>query len=112
MTPTDILKIKLRLLLNDKDKKMFTNDEIEMLLDEVDCIYCAASQGWILKATQYENSVGEVTEYKTGEESYKSANIKDLVAVAYQNADRYKAMCVNKKGIGSIILGLNTEINI
>lgn len=112
MTPTEILRIKLRLLLNDKDKKSFTDDEIEMLITEADCVYCAASQGWILKATMYENSVGEVTEYKTGEESYKSANIKDLVSVAYQNADRYKAMCESKKDIGSIMLKLDTEINI
>lgn len=112
MTPTEDLRTKLRLLINDKDKKSFTDEEIDMLLNEADCINCAASQGWLLKATQYENSVGEVTEYKTGEESYKSANIKDLVAVAYQNVDRYKAMCQNKKDIGSIILGLNTEINL
>lgn len=112
MTPTESLRIKLRLLLNDKNKKSFTDDEIEMLLNEADCIYCAASQGWLLKATQYENSVGEVTEYKTGEESYKSANIKDLVSVAYQNVDRYKAMCDAKKDVGSIMLGIDTEITI
>ncbi len=112
MTSTETLKIKLRLLLNDKDKKSFTDDEIDMLISESDCIYCAASQGWILKAAMYENSVGEMTEYKIGEESYKSSNIKDLVSVAYQNADTYKAMCKNKKDIGSIMLGLDTEINI
>lgn len=112
MAPTESLRIKLRLLLNDKNKKSFTDEEIDMLLSESDCIWCAASQGWLLKATQYENSVGEVTEYSTGDESYKSANIKDLVAVAYQNVDRYKSMCDAKKDIGSIILGLNTEINL
>lgn len=110
MTPTETTRIKLRLLLNDRDKKSFTDDEIDMLLNEEDCVYCAASQGWILKATMYENSVGEITEYKTGEESYTSANIKDLVTVAYKNADRYKSMCVNQ--CGSIILGLDTEVNI
>lgn len=112
MTPTETLRVKLRLLLNDKDKKSFTDDEIDMLIIESDCIYCAASQGWILKATMYENSVGEVYEYKTGEESYKSANITDLVSVAYKNADRYKSMCESKKDIGSFILGLDTEINL
>lgn len=112
MTPTDKTRTKLRLLLNDKDSKSFSNDEIEMFIEESDCIYCAAYQGWILKATQYENTVGEITEYKTGDENYKSANIKDLVLVAYQNADRYKAMCENKKDIGSIILGLNTEVKL
>lgn len=112
MTPNDNLIKKLKLLLNDKDSKSFLDDEIHMLLSEADCIYCAASQGWLLKATQYENSVGEVTEYKTGDENYKSANIKDLVAVAYRNSDNFKAMCDAKKDIGSIILGLNTEINL
>lgn len=112
MTPTQSLRTKLRLLLNDKDSKSLSDDEIDMLLEESDCIYCAASQGWLLKATQYETTVGEITEYKTGDESYKSANIKDLVSVAYQNVDRYKAMCKGKKDIGSIILGLNTEVDL
>ena len=112
MTPTQSLRTKLRLLLNDKDSKSFSNDEINMLLEEADCIYCAASQGWLLKATMYETTVGEITEYKVGDENYKSANIKDLVLVAYQNVDRYKAMCEAKKDIGSIILGLDTEVNL
>lgn len=112
MTPTQSLRTKLRLLLNDKDSKSLSDDEIDMLLEESDCIYCAASQGWLLKATQYETTVGEITEYKVGDENYKSANIKDLVSVAYQNVDRYKAMCKAKKDIGSIILGLDTEVNL
>lgn len=112
MTPTNKIRTKLRLLLNDKDSKSFSDDEINMLLDESDCIYCAASQGWLLKATQYETTVGEITEYKTGDEDYKSANIKDLVSVAYRNSDNFKAMCDVKKDIGSIILGSNTEVNL
>ncbi|BDR81026.1 hypothetical protein K234311028_12720 [Clostridium tetani] len=112
MTPTNKMRTKLRLLLNDKDSKSFSDDEINMLIDEADCIYCAAAQGWLLKATMYETTAGEITEYKTGEESYKSANIKDLVSVAYSNSNNFKAMCDAKKDIGSIILGLNTEINI
>jgi len=112
MTPTDILRTKLRLLINDKDKQSFTDAEVDMLINEADCIYCAASQGWLLKATMYESSVGEVTEYKTGEESYKSANIKDLVSVAYQNADRFKSKCEKILGNGSIILGLSAEVDL
>lgn len=112
MTPTKELRTKLRLLLNDKDSNSFSNDEIDMLLEEADCIYCAAAQGWLLKATMYETTVGEITEYKTGDEDYKSANIKDLVSVAYRNSDKFKAMCEKLQGNGSIILGLNTEVDL
>lgn len=54
MTPTSNLIEKLRLLLNDKDKKSFTDEELNLFLEEADCIYCAASQGWVLKSLQYE----------------------------------------------------------
>lgn len=112
MTPSQDTVKKLRFLINDKDSKTFTDDELKMIIDEADCINCAASKAWMLKAMRYEDSVGQTTEYKTGEESYKSANIKDLVSVAYQNVDRYKAMCDSKKDIGSIMLGINTKINL
>lgn len=112
MTPSQDTVNKLRFLINDKDSKTFADDELKLIINEADCINCAASKAWMLKAMRYEDSVGQTTEYKTGEESYKSANIKDLVSVAYQNVDRYKAMCANKNDVGSIILGLNTEISL
>lgn len=112
MTPARDLIEKLRLLLNDKDKKSFTDEELNLFLEEADCIYCAASQGWVLKSLQYENTVGEMYEYKVGQETYKSSSIKDLVSVAYQNADKFKDMCTNKKEKGSFMLGISTEFEI
>ncbi len=111
MTPNQELTLKLRFLVNDKDKKTFTDEELEMILKEADCINCAASTAWILKSTQYENSVGEVAEYKTGDETHKCSNIKDLVSVAYSNSERFKSMCENKNNV-SIMLGISTNINI
>lgn len=111
MTPTQELILKLRFLVNDKDKNTFTDEELEMILREADCINCAASNAWILKSTQYENSVGEMSEYKTGDETYKRSNIKDLVSVAYSNSERFKSMCEKNNNV-SIVLGINTNINL
>ena len=57
MTPTSNLIEKLRLLLNDKDKKSFTDEELNLFLEEADCIYCAASQGWICVLTKKKREV-------------------------------------------------------
>ena len=111
MTPNQELILKLRFLVNDKDKKTFTDEELEMILKEADCINCAASNAWLLKAMQYENSVGEVSEYKTGDETYKASNIKDLVSIAYSNSERFKGMCENKNNV-SIMLGISTNTNL
>lgn len=111
MTPNQELILKLRFLVNDKNKKSFTDDELYMILKEADCINCAASKAWILKAMQYENSVGEMAEYKTGDETYKASNIKDLVSIAYSNSDRFKGMCEKNNNV-SIMLGLSTDLNI
>lgn len=51
-------------------------------------------------------------EYKVGQETYKSSSIKDLVSVAYQNAEKFKDMCTNKKEKGSFMLGISTEFEI
>lgn len=111
MTPTQELILKLRFLVNDKDKKTFTDEELEMILNEADCINCAASTAWSIKSIRYEDTIGENAEYKTGDETYKRSNIKDLVSVAYNNSERFKAMC-NKKSNVSIMLGMSTNINL
>lgn len=111
MTPTDNLITKLRFLINDKNNKTFTDDELKMLLEEADCINCAASNAWILKSMQYENTVGEVSEYKTGDETYKASSITDLVKIANDNADRFKSKCEKLQNV-SIMLGIQTDISI
>lgn len=111
MTPTGNLITKLRFLVNDKNNKTFTDDELKMLLEEADCINCAASNAWSLKAMQYENTVGERAEYKTGDETYKASSITDLVKVANDNADRFKSKCEKSQNV-SIMLGIQTDISI
>ena len=61
MTPNQDLILKLRFLVNDKNQNTFTDEELNMILQEADCINCAASNAWMIKAMQYENSVGEVS---------------------------------------------------
>jgi hypothetical protein len=111
MTPTQELILKLRFLVNDKDKKTFTDEELEMILKEADCINCAASNAWMFKGMQYENTIGEISEYKTGDETYKASNIKDLVSIAYQNSERFKGKCEKVNNV-SIMLGISTEISL
>lgn len=113
MTPTPELIIKLRVLINDRDKETFTDEELDGFLKEADCIYCAASQAWLIKSMTYETTVGENYEYKTGQESYKRSNIKDMVSIAYQNSDKFKDMCTNKSSINTgFIFKMDTEIEL
>ncbi len=113
MTPTQELITKLRILINDRDEETFTDKELEIYLLEADCIYCAASQAWLIKSMTYETTVGENYEYKTGQESYKRSNIKDMVSIAYQNSDKFKDMCINKSSINTgFIFKMDTEIEL
>lgn len=113
MTPTPELITRLRVLINDRDKETFTDEELEGFLNEADCIYCAASQAWLIKSMTYETTVGENYEYKTGQESYKRSNIKDMVSVAYQNSDKFKELCTNKTSVNTgFILKMDTRIDL
>lgn len=109
MTPNDNARTKLRMLLNDRESKTFTDDELDALLNDADCIYCAASEGWMMKATMQENNIDTPNIYQVGQERYQYSTATDVANLAYKNAEKYKAKCT---GRSSFMLGADTEINL
>lgn len=109
VTPTDSLRTKLRMLLNDKDNKTFTDDELDSLISDADCIYCAASEGWMMKATMQESNVDNPNVYQVGQERYQYSTLTDISNLCYKNAEKYKAKCTEKS---SFIIGADVEVNL
>lgn len=109
MTPTDSLRTKLRMLLNDRDSKIFTDTDIDSLLTDADCIYCAASVGWMMKATMQESNVDNPNVYQVGQERYQYSTITDMSNLCYKNAEKYKAKCT---GRSSFMIGADVEVNL
>ncbi|QXE19536.1 hypothetical protein [Clostridium sp. 001] len=108
MTPTVSLRTKLRMLLNDKDSKTFTDDELDSLLNDADCIYCAASEGWTIKASMQENN-DTPNQYQVGQERYQYSTAADIANLAYKNAEKYKGMCTGRV---SIVLNADVDVGI
>lgn len=108
MTPTESLRTKLRMLLNDRDSKTFDNAELDSLISDADCIYCAASEGWMLKATMQENN-DTPNQYQVGQERYQYSTAADIANLAYKNAEKYKGMCTGRV---SIVLNADVDVGI
>lgn len=98
---------KLRLYLNDKEGKVFTDPELEMLLEEEDCVYCAAAEGWTLLATRLD--IAGTKKYTIGIETYEKSSITDQVKAALNNAAHFKGKCTSQLN-GSFILRATTEV--
>lgn len=98
---------KLRLYLNDKEGKVFTDPELEMLLAEEDCIYCAAAEGWTLMATRLD--ITGTKKYTVGIETYEKSSISEQVKAALNNAAYFKEKCTSRLS-GSFILRATTEV--
>lgn len=109
MTPTDSLRTKLRMLLNDRDSQTFTDAELDSLIADADCIYCAASEGWMMKATMQENNIDTPNQYQVGQERYQYSTINDVASLCYQNAEKYKNMCTGRV---SIMLNADTDVGL
>lgn len=109
MTPTDSLRTKLRMLLNDRDSKVFTDDELDSLISDADCIYCAASVGWMMKATMQESNVDTPNQYQDGQERYQFSTLTDIANLCYKNAEKYKAKCT---GRSSFMIGTDVEVDL
>lgn len=99
---------KLRLYLNDKDEKIFTDPELEMLLVDEDCVYCAAAEGWTLMATKMD--IAGTKKYTVGIETYEKSSLVDQVKAALNNAAYFKGKCTYKLN-GSFILRVDTEVS-
>lgn len=82
---------QVRLYINDKDKKTFSDEELESILNQAGCIWCAISELWTIKATQADTSGGGG--YSVGLEEYKEPSMKDNLSLALGLADKFKARC-------------------
>jgi len=100
---------KLQLYLNDKEGKIFSPEELQMLLDEADCLYCAAAEGWSLIATKLNPS--DTKKYTVGIETYEKAGVNEQTKFALNNAAYFKSKCTYP-GKGSFILRASTEVEL
>lgn len=106
---TDIEKV--RFYINDKDAIRFTDEEIQMFLDDNECIYCAISDIWTIISTQ--SDISGTRKYTVGTESYEKSSSDDQVKAALRNADYFRGKCVcdNDSSIGgSFMLRVGTTL--
>lgn len=106
---TDIEKI--RFYINDKEATKFTDEEIQMFINENDCIYCAISEIWSIVSTQ--SDISGTKKYTVGTETYERSTADDQVKAALRNADYFKGKCVCSKGTslgGSFMLKSGTTL--
>lgn len=82
---------KLRIYLNDKEGKVFSDEELELLLADEGCVYCAAAEGWTMMATRLD--IGGTKKYTVGMESYEKSSIGEQIKAALNNADYFKGKC-------------------
>lgn len=114
MTPTQEAIVKLRLYLDEKippggsqDDTRFSDTELEVLLDDFETIYGAASLGWSIKAAMIQKEMGDIEETRTGQETYRYVQLKDRLAHAQTMAEdfqRREQEELGKKKTGSCIL--------
>lgn len=101
---------KLRVYLNDKEGKLFTDTELETLLAEEGCLYCAVSEGWTLMATRLD--ITGTKKYTVGIETYEKAAINDQIKAALNNAAYFKEKCTCRGSNGSFILRASTKVGL
>ncbi len=101
---------KLRLYLNDKEGKKFTDPELQMLLEEEDCIYCAAAEGWSLMATRLD--ITGTKKYTVGIESYEKSSIDAQIKAALNNAAYFKSKCTCNNADTGFILRADTKVGL
>lgn len=99
---------KLQLYLNDKEGKIFSPEELQMLLDEADCLYCAVAEGWSLIATRL--NLSDTKKYTVGTETYEKAGVNEQIKAALNNAAYFRGKCTYP-GRGSFILRASTEVS-
>ena len=86
----------LRKLIADKipiggtdDSTMFTDFELQIMLEEAASIYGAASLAWMIKAANIQQ---DVESYSTGDETYKMTSLKNAYEYALAMARMYEKM--------------------
>lgn len=99
---------KLKLYLNDKDGSKFSPEELQMLLEEADCIYCAVAEGWSLLATRLD--LEGTKRYTIGTETYEKDGIDNQIKAALRNSEYFKEKCTAKTHNGSFILKVSPKV--
>lgn len=99
---------KLRIYLNDREGKVFTDQELALLLAEEGCIYCAAAEGWTLMAMK--TDISGTNKYSVGTETYEKSSINDQIKASLNNAAHFKAKCTCKSLDGSFMLRADTGV--
>lgn len=101
---------KLRLYLNDKEGKTFTDEELQMLLDEAGCIYCAVAEGWSLMATRLD--ITGTKKYTVGIETYEKSSIDAQIKATLNNAAYFKSKCTCNNADTGFILRADTKVGL
>ncbi|BFH66248.1 hypothetical protein J27TS7_10940 [Paenibacillus dendritiformis] len=108
METSPLLRTKLRRLLNEviprggsEADTNFTDAEIDLLLQEADSIYVAASVGWMEKAGLLQ---GDIESYSAGTEKYDLTPLKDKLNHALLMAQQYSQMAESAANGGSFML--------
>lgn len=96
MDPTLALRTRLRKLLNEtipaggiEADTNFLDEDIDLLLQEADSIYAAASAGWMEKAGLLQ---GDIESYSSGTEKYDLTSLKDRLEHALSMVQQYAKM--------------------
>jgi hypothetical protein len=108
---TEELRVRLRRMIDEKipaggsaiDTR-FSDGDLDVLLEEADCIEQAAASGWLEKAGILQSEISEVQQITTGAETYKLTSLKEKAEYALTMYDRYVAIAQTKSGYVPILL--------
>lgn len=81
--------IRLRKMINDPkgEDNTFSDEELEAILLESACIYSAAAEAWMIKASLLQ---GDIESYSTGNEKYDMTSLKDKLDHALKMTELYQ----------------------
>lgn len=108
MKSTKALRSRLRKMINDliidddDSKADFSNEELDLIIEESTSIYKAAAEVWTIKASMLQ---GDIESYSSGNERYDLSSLKDRLDHALKMVDIYsgKETNVEEEMQGSIM---------
>jgi hypothetical protein len=110
MTPTEDIRNKLRLLIDEQIPEggteadtAFTDAELDDILVEAVDIYAAASECWFRKAARVNRTRGGIEEATAGDERIKFVSFQQYVDFCITMAERYSQRSAD--GNNSILMG-------
>ena len=108
MTPTSELRTSLRTLLVDSvTPYIFTDDELDLILQAVNNIYEGAYIGWIQKAGKLVSQFDRIQTLSIGAETISFSSPGDIIAYCMNIANNYRQLAKDY-GEGSKAFGLET----